>query len=187
MSGVATNVTAGKPRTSGAVFTAPVGTTLPTDAVTALSGSYIDLGYLSEDGVTKNISITTTNIKEWGGAIVLITQDDKTATFKFKMIEYLNANVQKFVNGDNNVTGTLSSGMAVTVDDAESPERVLVFWQIMRGNVPHRMVIPRCRISEIGEVVFRTNDAVGYDVTVTAIKDDDGKYFKEYFGGTSGT
>lgn len=188
MSGVATNVTAGKPRTSGAVFTAPVGTSLPTDAVTALSGSYADLGYISEDGVTKNVSISTTGIKEWGGAIVLITQDEKTATFQFKMIEYLNAEVQKFVNGDSAVSGSISSGLSVGVDDAEAEERTLVFWQIMRGNVPHRMVVPRCKITEMSEVNFRSNEAVGYDVTVTAIKDTTtGKYFTEYMGGTSGT
>ena len=38
MAGTATNVTAGKPRTQGAVFAAAVGSTLPTDAVTALDG-----------------------------------------------------------------------------------------------------------------------------------------------------
>lgn len=186
MSGVATNVTAGKPRNSGAVFTAPTGTTLPTDAVTALASAFVDLGYISEDGVSKNVSIATTPIKEWGGAIVLITQDEKTATFKFKMIEYLNADVQKFVNGDANVSGTLTTGLSVAVDDAEMPERVLVFWQAMRGGVPHRMVVPRCRITEMSEVNFRSNEAVGYDVTVTAIKDETtGKYFTEYMGGSS--
>ena len=186
MSGTATNVTAGKPRNSGAVFTAPTGSTLPTDAVTALAAAYQDLGYISEDGVSKNVSITTTPIKEWGGAIVLITQDEKTATFKFKMIEYLNPEVQKFVNGDENVTGNLTTGLSVSIDDAETPERVLVFWQKMRGGIPHRMVVPRCRITEMSEVNFKSNEAVGYDVTVTAIKDSTtGKYFSEYMGGSS--
>lgn len=186
MSGVATNVTAGRPRTTGAVFTAEVGATLPTDATTALTDAYTDLGYISEDGVSKNISISTTGIKEWGGAIVLVTQDEKSATFQFKMIEYLNSDVQAFVNGSDNVSGNLTDGLTVTVDEDEAEERVLVFWQIMRGDVPHRLVIPRCRITEVGEVTYRTNEAVGYDVTVTAIKDDTtGAYFKEYMGGTS--
>lgn len=188
MSGTATNVTTGKPKTSGAVFTAAVGSTLPTDAVSAMDAAFADLGYLSEDGVSKNVAISSTPIKEWGGAIVLVTQDEKTATIKFKMIEYLNADVQKFVNGDSNVSGTISAGLSVTVDDAEAPERALVFWQVMRGGVPHRMVIPRCKITEMSEVNFRTNEAVGYDVTVTAIKDPTTSvYFKEYMGGTSGT
>lgn len=188
MSGTATNVTTGKPKTSGAVFMAAVGTTAPTDATTALSTStFTDLGFVSEDGVSENVSISTTNIKEWGGGIVLVTQDEKTATLKFKLIEYLNADVQKFVNGDSNVDGTLVAGLHIKINDKEADERVLVIDQIMRGNIPFRMVIPRAKISEIGEVTYRSNEAVGYDVTVTAIKDTNGDYMHKYAGGTSGT
>lgn len=187
MSGTATNVTTGKPKTSGAVFMAVVGTTAPTDATSSLGDAFKDLGYVSEDGVTEGVSITTTNIKEWGGGIVLVTQDEKTATLKFKLIEYLNAQVQTFVNGTNNVSGSLPAGLHVSINDAEADERVLVIDQIMRGNVPFRIVMPRAKISEIGEVTYKSNEAVGYDVTVTAIKDSNGDYMHKYIGGTSGT
>ena len=189
MSGKATNVTAGKPKTSGAVFTAPVGSTLPTDAVTAInsiSEAYKDLGYVSEDGLTESISITTSAIKEWGGSIVLITQDEKTATFKFKLIEYLNKEVQKFANGDANVSGTLESGMKISVTDVDVDERVLVFWQILRGGIPLRIVVPRCKITAIGDIVYKGNEAVAYDLTVQAIKNDSGQYYDKYMGGASG-
>jgi len=183
MAGTASNVTTGKPKTGGAVFMAPVGTTAPTDAKTALDNAFTDLGFVSEDGVTESVTISTTNIKEWGGGIVLVTQDEKTATLKFKLIEYLNANVQKFVNGDDNVTGTLVAGMHIAVNGDEADERILVIDQIMRNDTPFRIVIPRAQISEIGEVTYKSNEAVGYDVTVTAIKDDNGDYFHKYIGG----
>lgn len=189
MAGTATNVTAGKPRNSGAVFSAPTGTTLPTDAVTAMatiSELYKDLGYVSEDGLTESISIATTAIKEWGGSIVLITQDEKTATFKFKLIEYLNPDVQKFVNGDDNVTGTVGTGLKISVTDADAEERVLVFWQILRDSVPLRIVVPRCKITTIGDIVYKGNEAVAYDLTVQAIKNDAGQYYDKYIGGASG-
>lgn len=189
MSGTATNVTAGKPKTSGAVFTAPAGTTLPTDAVTAMSSvseAYEDLGYVSEDGVTESISIATTAIKEWGGSIVLITQDEKTATFKYKLIEYLSKAVQKFTNGDDNVSGEIETGMKITVDDSDAGERVLVFWQILRGGIPLRIVVPRCKIVSVGDIVYKSNEAIGYDVTVQAIKNDSGQYYDKYMGGAQG-
>lgn len=188
MSGTANNVTTGKPNNAGAVFMAPVGTAIPTDAVTALANTYIDLGFVSEDGVTEGVSISTTNIKEWGGGIVLVTQDEKTATLKFKLIEYLNVNVQKFVNGDDNVEGaSLSSGIHIKVNDKEAGERVIVINQIMRNDTPFRLVIPRAKITEVGEVTYKSNEAVAYDVTVTAIKDANGDYEHKYAGGTSGT
>jgi len=187
MAGTATNVTAGKPKNGGAVFMAPVGTAAPTDANAALTG-YTDLGFLSEDGVTENVAISTESIKEWGGGVVLITQTEKTVTLKFKLIEYLNADVQKFVNGDTNVTETVAQtaqALAVKINDKEADERVLVIDQIMRGNRPFRIVMPRAKITEMGEVTYKTNEAVGYDITVMAIKDDAGEYMYKYLGGAT--
>ena len=179
MAGTATNVTAGKPRTQGAVFAAAVGSTLPTDAVTALDAAFKDLGFLSEDGVTRSRSLSSTNIKEWGGKVVLITEDEDITTVKFKMIEYLNSEVQKVVNGDENVTGSLTAGLAITPGD-EMTEHAFVFWQRMRGGVSYRLVVPRGKITAIGDVVYKSNEAVAYDVTITAMVDDAGKPYYEY-------
>ena len=55
------NVSTGKPKVAGAVFFADVGTTLPTDASSALAAGFADLGYVSENGVTNtNTSETDT-------------------------------------------------------------------------------------------------------------------------------
>ena len=50
------NVAAGKPRVNGAIFVAPVGSTLPTDASTVLDAAFINLGFISDDGVTLGTS-----------------------------------------------------------------------------------------------------------------------------------
>ena len=178
MSGIATNVTAGKPNSSGAAFTAPVGTTLPTDSTSALDNAFKDLGFLSEDGLTRGRSLSSTTIKEWGGLPVLITDDEDITTFKFKLIEYLNPEVQKMINGDANVTGTLATGLSIQPGDMQ--EHSFVFWQKMRGGVSHRIVVPRGKVTELGDVVYKSNEAVAYDVTITALLDDNGKPYYEY-------
>lgn len=50
------NVTAAKPRTGGAIYRAPLGTAIPTDATTALAEAFKALGYLSEDGLVNTNS-----------------------------------------------------------------------------------------------------------------------------------
>ena len=56
MANTVANVSAGKPAVGGAVFVAPTGTTLPTDATTALGSAFKALGYCSDDGLTNSNS-----------------------------------------------------------------------------------------------------------------------------------
>lgn len=181
MAGIATNVTAGKPNTSGAVFIAPAGTDLPTSTSAALNSAFKDQGFVSEDGVTKSTSISTTTIKEWGGAPVLVTQDEKVVSVKFKLIEYKRADVHSFVHGSDNVT---ESGGVITINNnADDPgEKAIVLDMVLRDNVPYRMVIPRGKITSIGDIVYKTNEAIGYDVEVTTMLDGSGNSVYEYIG-----
>lgn len=175
------NVTAGKPKIGGAVYRAPLGTTLPTDAVTALNEAFVDMGYVSEDGVTNSNTIESDDIKAWGGDTVLALQTDKTDTFQMTLIESMNINVLKAVFGDDNVTGTLANGITVEANATEQEDAAWVIDMIARGNVKHRVVIPSGKISEVGDTVYSDTEAVGFEVTVTATPDTSGNTHYEYY------
>lgn len=175
------NVTAGKPKIGGAVYRAPLGTALPTDAVTALNEAFVDMGYVSEDGVTNSNTIESDDIKAWGGDTVLALQTDKTDTFAMTLIESMNINVLKAVFGDSNVTGTLADGIVVKANADEQEDAAWVIDMIARGNVKHRVVIPSGKISEVGDTVYSDTEAVGFEVTVTATQDTDGNTHYEYY------
>ena len=136
----AKNVSTGKPKVGGAIFRAPLGTTLPTDATTALNAAFKSLGYCSEDGLTNSNSPETDNKNAWGGDTVLNMQTSKKDNFKFTMIEALNVEVLKSVYGDDNVT-------------------------------------------EVGDIVYKDNDAIGYETTLSAVPDADGQTHYEYIKG----
>ena len=185
MAQTVSNVTAGKPAVGGAAYVAPLGTTLPNDATTALGGAFTGLGYISEDGLVNSNSPETEQIKAWGGDIVLTTLTEKQDTFKFTMIEVLNATVLKAVFGDDNVTvtpaaGTTPAKIAVAVNSKEQPECAWVIDMILRGDKIKRIVIPDSKITEIGDVVYKDDDVVGYEVTLTAMPDEDGNTHYEY-------
>lgn len=70
-------VTTGKPKVAGAIYRAPAGTTLPTSAEEALNSAFVELGFVSENGVSNSNTPDTDNIKAWGGAVVLVVQNEK--------------------------------------------------------------------------------------------------------------
>ena len=108
MSNTVTNVSTGKPKVSGSIHRAvrSENLTIPTTASETLTEDFKCLGYISEDGVTNDLSMETDKVKAWGGDTVLVFQTDKGDIFKFKLLETLNEDVLKAVFGSDNVTVT---------------------------------------------------------------------------------
>lgn len=176
MANNAANVTAGKPRIGGGIYAAPIGTTLPTTANAELDEAFKCLGYVSEDGLT-NERENDEEIKAWGGDLVLRTMTD---TFTTTLIEVMNVDVLKFVYGDENVTGTLETGIALKANDVMQAPVIVVVDMIMRGDVLKRIVIPNGQVTEVGEINYQDDEAVGYETTIQANNDESGNTHYEY-------
>ena len=180
MANTAANVTVGKPKVGGAIYVAPLGSTLPTDSTTVLDAAFVCLGYISEDGVTNSNSPESDNVKAWGGDTVLVLQTDRPDSFSLTLLEGLNEDVLKTIYGSSNVTVDAQGNITVKATADEMTGHAWVFEMIMKGNRAKRTVIPNGTISELGDIVYKDDEAVGYNVTIQDVPDSSGVYHYEY-------
>lgn len=174
----ATNVAVGKPKVGGAVFIAPIGTTLPTDAATELDEAFECLGYISEDGVTITEERDSESITAWGGDAVYTTQTSYTESFAFTPIE-INPVVAKAQYGDGNVT-VESGKMTIIHNSKEVPAKVIVIETVPNSKTVDRFVVPNAKLTEKGDLTLTDSDPMGRESTYTAMPDEDGNTAYEY-------
>ena len=180
MPNTALNVSTGKPKVTGGIYRAPLGTTLPTDATTALDAAFKSFGYIAEGGVTNANSPESDVYRAWGGDVVLSYITEKTDTFAFGLIEVLNPETYKAVYGDANVSGTLATGITVRANSKEMEDGIYVIELALRDGAIKRIVIPDGKVSEIGDIVYEDASAISYPITITAQAGADGDTHKEY-------
>lgn len=173
------NVSLGKPKIGGAVFRGPIGTTLPTSADETLDAGFLPMGYVSEDGVVNSNSPSAETIKAWGGDIVKVIYTERNDEWKLTLIESLRVDVKKAVYGQNNVTGTLASGITTSVrNDVPEPGSWVI--DMVEGATLKRIVIPDAVVTELEDINYKDDDVIGYGVTLTAATDSTGASHYEY-------
>ena len=117
--------------------------------------------------------IMSDTVKAWGGDTVLTPQTEYEETFSFTLIEPLKKEVLEVVYGSKNVTE--ASGLRTTKANSEElPNRVWVFDMLMSNGKARRIVVPKAKVTEIGDITYTDNEPVGYELTITAVPDASG-------------
>lgn len=180
------NVRTGNPAVDGAIFAAPASATLPADGVSPLDPAFKELGYASEAGISNSITTDVSSVNAWGGDEVLNEQTSRTEEFSFTLIE-TNSDTLTEVYGAENVTiDPNGSGLVVLHNARPLPERAHVYEIDMGGGVIKRIVVPRAKVNDVGDVIYNGSDPVGYELTVAAMPDEHGNTAYEYLAEIAG-
>lgn len=187
------NITIGLPKPGGAIFWAPAGTAIPADAEEALDAAFVNLGYVTEDGLTATTTEEGDDIQGWGPEPVMRTQTLYQRTFTFNLLETSRLDALRFRYGDANVTENMDGSIKVNDNGAQAPRGVFVVDTLQNNgsDTPriHRQVVGDAQLTDrSGDQVYNNADPVNipsvltaYKFTADGITSEGGDYVVEYW------
>lgn len=176
MTQTAANVKVG---VTGSIYKAPTATSLPTTVDEALDGSFNDVGYISEDGVTTATNADTNDIRAWqNGDTVRKVQTSHDFTVAFTMLE-TNSEALELYYG--NFTAGPGGDPGVVQVQASQGFRGCFVMNVVDDDQLIRIVLPDAQVSERQDVVYVNGDAISYGVTLTCYADTSGVKAYIYF------
>ncbi len=173
----ATNVRVG---VTGAIYVAPLGTTLPTDQLAALDAGFGEVGYVTDDGVTISIDESVSDLVAWqNGDVVRKLQTSHDVSFAFAMLE-MNDESRELYFG-NYTSG--ATGVAEITGDVQAQKCFII--DIVDGTTKHRVVVPVGQVTERDDITVGSSDAMTLGTTVSCFPDGSGVKAYVYDGAAS--
>lgn len=180
----AAEVGVGSAKVTGAIWVAPSGTSLPTDASTSLSGTYKLLGFTSDAGVSISENRSTRAIRAWEGRYeVYNTVTEYTESVSFMPIQ-INSDVAELTWGADNVTATSTTITAKHGSDTLDPVVIVIETAPRTGYV--KRYCGTFQLVTRGDATLDGTQVDGRQLTFNAIPDSNGVTMYEYTAITSG-
>ena len=172
------NITSTNPADGGEFYRAPLGSTLPTDAIADLDAAFVGLGFTGEDGFVVSQNRSTEDKRAYGGDVVYSLQTEYGVSIQVTVYESQNAEVLRTVFGDDNVT-VAGGNTTVRYNKKRLPRSVFVTDHVTDQGLL-RQVIPVGQVTEVGDITLVHTDILMYQLTITAYPDANGDYMLEY-------
>lgn len=169
MAAVASNTHAWE---GAAVYVAPVGSTAPTDVTTAWDAAWDDVGFLSEDGITRGVEHDTDRhfgLHLDGSQLVLSTKRNFVPHFTFTPIED-NAVVHALLNPG----GSITDDATTETRELTTPTLVERAWGIQQvsGTTVKRIVFPRGFVAEQGDIEESPQGLSAFELRIDLVATD---------------
>lgn len=164
---------------AGHVYVAPKGTALPTD-LSALDSKYVDLGYVTEDGVAFSFGREVEDLNAWQGDKIRTLSTKEPATVAFALMQ-TNATIMTVAYGGGEITeqGT-APNKTYTFTPPKSgtnTERILVIEFSDGADITYRYVIPRSQIEGNVDYTLTRAGALTYPLTMGILDNGDAAKF----------
>ena len=176
------NVSAGKGVKGGYIFSAPVGTTLPTDIETEHDTAFKCLGFISEDGYVETVEEDSNDIVDLNGDLMDSSNSNRVESAQFTLAE-IKAETLKRQYGENNVTD--EDGI-ITVHHNSDSHSVFayVLELVLKNGRRWRKVIPQGQSSELDDLTVASSELCQRALTMKYLTDEAGNTCYDYIEST---
>ena len=176
----ATKVLIGAPDqvATGAILSAPLGTTVPTNARTELDDAFLGSGYVSSDGVALTPEYSTTDITDWSGAVVRRILESFNGTITWSHLQFDEDSLRNAF-GAAHVTvtpATETHGKQIAVKiGAHLPDPKAWVFKMKDGKNLIRIVVPNGQVTSVDEMTFNVSTAIPLPVSLACYPDEAGE------------
>ncbi len=176
------NVSAGKGVKGGYIFSAPVGTALPTDIKSKLDPAFEVLGFISEDGYVETVDEDSTDLLDMNGDLMNSVGSNRVESAQFTLAE-IKAATLKRQYGDGNVTD--ANGVITVKHNSDShPTFAYVLELVLKNNRRWRKVVPCGQSSELDDLTVASSELCQRALTVKYLTDEQGNTCYDYYEST---
>lgn len=176
------NVSAGKGVKGGYIFSAPVGTALPTDVKATLNSSFKCLGFISEDGYVETVDEDSDDIVDMNGDVMDSTNSNRVESAQFTLAE-IKSETLKRMYGAANVTDT--RGVITVKHNSDSHDTFsYVLELVLKNGRRWRKVVPRGKSSELDDLTIASSELCQRALTIKYLSDEHGNTCYDYIEST---
>lgn len=169
---------------TGALYVGDKGAEFPIE-MGAWTAPFVDLGYISDEGITENREADTTPFTPWQtNAPIRVETTSEIITWETVLwtTSFDTVSVYFKVKEADMEVGTTDTDVISFVDGDKKP-RDLRAWgiDVIDGVYARRVSIPNGEVTERGGLTYRKDQLIGYPITVTAYPGPDGWSVKREF------
>jgi hypothetical protein len=160
---------------TGKVYAGPTTAPAPTSSDSTLNAAFVDLGYVSTEGVEFSTDRSTSQIRAWQNAdLVREVVTESTVTYSFMLLES-NQDVIETYFGASMVAGKIE------LNPSSTGGRKSFVIDIVDGDKNIRHYVPAGEIMSIESQTIANGEALMYGVTITAYQTN-GRSVDIYYG-----
>jgi hypothetical protein len=176
---------------AGKAYAAEVGTTFPTGPEVAWPTGFVDMGFITPDGLEEAMAEERTQLDAWGeDAPVVDLARKRTQTFKltfrettarllslYYQVQMANMTSTPAAVGPPATKQFVSFGSGSTQDTVE----IALGLDVIYGGKRHRIMIARTGVSDRGARKHSSEDSSNYELTFTALAAPGGAQSVQHF------